>query len=161
MSWNWGTSAAGANLGYQAGSQIGGPWGGAIGAVIGGIGGGLGFGGDPGMPIASPLAGLSDAEYGYYTSNILPLQKNMINKLYGPTATSDAVNQAQADVNTSFANLPGAFKRNLTGRGIVATPQQTAEFQRQSNLNKGIATTAASNAAARGIANAQAQAGGA
>lgn len=161
MSWNWGSAAGGAGAGYQVGSMFAGPLGGAVGGVIGGIAGGLGAGGNPSMPIASPLAGLSDAEYGYYTSNILPLQKNLINKLYGPTATSDAVNQAQADVNQSFANLPGAFKRNLAGRGIVATPQQTAEFQRQSNLNKGIATTAASNAAARGIANAQAQAGGA
>jgi hypothetical protein len=150
VSWNWGTAESGGAAGEQVGQNFG-PWGAAAGAAIGTVAGGLALGKSPGTPIPSPLAGMSEEEYNYFQQNIAPLQQQALQNVNGPNATANAVQQAQGQVNTQFQNLPGAFSRQMAGRGIATTPAQQAAFNKSAALQKGMATAGASNQAAANV----------
>lgn len=152
MSWNWSTAAVGGSQGAQAGYNVGGPWGAAVGGVAGTLVGGLALGGSPGMPPASPLAGMSDVEYNWYRQNILPLQQKQWQSTFGPTAVSDAVTTAESDVNQQYAGAPAALQRQAASMGVVMTPAQRAAASKNLALDKGIATAGAANQARAGIA---------
>lgn len=109
----------------------------------------------PGLGAAG---GMSEAEWNYYQQNIQPIQASLLRSSTDPNTLTQNVNTAQADVNTQFKNLPGAFQRQMAGSGTVTTPAQQANFAKQSALNKGIATAGASNMAVKATGLQQRQA---
>ena len=116
------------------------------------------FGHDPGAP--NPILGLAQSEFDYYNQNISPIQQQLLQKATNQNTLTQNVNQAQSDVNSQFKNLPGAFQRQMSGLGVTPTTAQTAAFNKQLALSKGIATAGASNQAARATGIQQRQAFG-
>ena len=88
---------------------------------------------------------LSEADRGYYNSNIQPLQQQLLQQTLNPATINQEVAQAKTDVGQQFANLPGAFQRQAAGSGIALTGAQKANFAKQAALNAGIATAGAAN----------------
>jgi hypothetical protein len=163
MGFNGSTAAVGGVYGAETGYNIGsnfGPWGAGIGAAVGliggALGGGFGFGGDPGMASPGPLANMSDAEYNWYKQNIIPLQQQAYNSAFNPQQIQQQLGNAKAGADQTSANANAAFSRQMAGAGIVLTPAQKANAQKQAALNKGISEATALNTTRASIGQQQA-----
>ena len=149
MSWDWSGATAygsmGANLGSNFGT-IGTVAGGVLGAVAGGL---TGSGVKP--PPASPLQYYGQSEWDWYKNNVVPLQMQTIDSVYGPQSMRRAIDQATTSVNDQFAAVPGEFKRYASGLGASVTPAQQASVDKSTALQKGLYMAGAQNAARQNV----------
>jgi hypothetical protein len=90
---------------------------------------------------------MAQQDWGWYQQNIAPAQQQLFNQALSPQTYTQNVGQAKQDVDSQFAGLPNAFKRQLAGMGVTPTAAQTQGFEKQANVQKGLAEAGAMNQA--------------
>jgi len=93
------------------------------------------------------LENMAAGDFNYYQNNIQPLQQDLVNKALNPQTITNAVSQAETDVNQQFDKAPAAFQRQMAAQGVVPSAAQQQDFNKQQALNRGIATAGAANQA--------------